>query len=289
MNRIRYLGVAVCALIGLKAQPVEAQPDPTEADVKISRNVVYGNEAEPAHRADVYQLKSVSPDVLNPGIILIHGGAWFAGDKTNDILHAKRLAKMGFVVMAINYRLVPKHPFPAQIDDCYLAQEWLNSHAKELAIDPDHIGVWGYSAGGHLAALLATNPKEGLPRIKAAVVGAAPCDLTLVPEDSKVLSSFLGGSRGKYPQRYRDASPVTHVSSDDPPVFLFHGSKDWLVPPVMSQAMRDVLEEKGVPFEYVVVDKKAHLMTFIDHEATEKSFLFLKTHLPTVVNPRTPK
>jgi len=289
MNRSQPLGIALLTLVALLAIRVDAQQEPTEAVVKISRDVVYGEETEPMHRADLYQLKSNVPALLNPGIILIHGGAWFAGDKTNDILHAKRLANLGFVVMAINYRLVPKHPFPAQIDDCYLAQEWFNSHAGELGVDPDKVGVWGYSAGGHLAALMATNPKDGLPRIKAAVVGAAPCDLTLLPEDSKILSSFLGGSRGKVPQRYRDASPVTHVSSDDPPVFLFHGSKDWLVPPVMSKAMRDVLEEKGVPFEYVVVDKKAHLMTFIDHEATEKSFLFLKTHLPRVLSTQPPK
>jgi len=288
MNR-QTLGIAFVSLVALLAIPVGAQQEPIDADLKISRNVVYGDESEPMHRADLYRLKSNAPHTSNPGIILIHGGAWFAGDKTNDILHAKRLATMGFVVMAINYRLAPKHPFPAQIDDCYLAQEWFNLHARELGVDPDKVGVWGYSAGGHLAALLATNPKDGLPRIKAAVVGAAPCDLTLIPEDSKILSSFLGGSRATVPQRYRDASPVTHVSSDDPPVFLFHGSKDWLVPPVMSKAMRDVLEEKGVPFEYLVVDKKAHLMTFIDHEATEKSFLFLKSHLPRVLSSQTPK
>ena len=287
MNRICSSLLTLLIAIALPTVRAEATPAPTDSDLTVKLNVVYGDEAEPMHRADIYQSKSNLPNTLNPGIILIHGGAWFAGDKTNDIIHAKKLAKMGFVVMVINYRLVPKHPFPAQIDDCYLAQEWLNSHAKELGVNPDQIGAWGYSAGGHLAALLATNPKDNLPRLKAAVVGAAPCDLTLISEDSKLLSNFLGGSRAKYPQRYRDASPVSHVSSDDPPIFLFHGSKDWLVPPVMSKAMRDVLEKNRVPFEYFVVEKKAHLMTFIDKEATEKSFLFLKTHLPTALSPET--
>lgn len=174
MNGIHSLAITFLIALASFAIRVEAQNQPTDADIKVSRNVVYGDEAEPMHRCDIYRIKSNPPDISNPGVILIHGGAWFAGDKTNDIIHAKKLAKMGFVVMVINYRLVPKHPFPAQIEDCYLAQEWLNSNANQLGVNPDQMGVWGYSAGGHLAALLATNPKEGLPRIKAAVVVQLP-------------------------------------------------------------------------------------------------------------------
>jgi acetyl esterase/lipase len=169
--------------------------------------------------------------------------------------------------------------YPAQIDDCYLALEWLNSNAAEWGVDTDAIGVWGYSAGGHLSALLAMKPKAGLPRIKVAVVGAAPCDLTTIPKDSTMLSKFLGGTRGEFPSRYEEASPTTHVSKDDPPTFLFHGSKDWLVPPASSERMLEALQEHQVPCEYVVVENKAHLMTFIDSDATEKSFLFLKKYL----------
>ncbi len=260
---------------------------PTSTEVQVVRNVVYGTAEEPMHRADIYRLKSSDKTVKSPGVIMIHGGAWFAGDKTNDALHAKRLAQKGFVVMAINYRLVPKHPFPAQIDDCNLALEWMNAHAAELGVNADALAAWGYSAGGHLAALLATDPKEGLPRLKAVVVGAAPCDLSQIPENSQALVGLLGGTRAKYPERYANASPLTHVSSDDPPIFLFHGSKDWLVPPVSSQLMCDALEKKGVIFEYLVVEKKAHLMTFIDSDATEKSFLFLKERLsPSTPNSR---
>lgn len=257
---------------------------PTDAEVHVVRNVVYGLADEPMHRADIYRLKSRDNTVKSPGVIMIHGGAWFAGDKINDALHAKRLAKKGFVVMAINYRLVPKHPFPAQIDDCNLALEWMSTHAAELGVNADSLAAWGYSAGGHLAALLAMDPKVGLPRLKAVVVGAAPCDLSQIPENSQALVGLLGGTRATYPERYANASPLTHVSSDDPPIFLFHGSKDWLVPPVSSQLMCNALEKNGVMFQYLVVEKKAHLMTFIDSDATEKSFLFLKDRL----SPSTP-
>ena len=263
----------------------DPQHETTDTVVEVDRDVVYGNAAEPMHRADVYRLSSSSKTLKSPGVLMIHGGAWFAGDKLNDALHAKRLAKLGFVVVAINYRLIPAHPFPAQLDDCNLALEWMKAKADDLGLNLEMLGVWGYSAGGHLAALLATNPKEGLPRLRAAVVGAAPCDLTRLPPESKLLVSLLGGTRGKYPDRYANASPVTHVSPDDPPIFLFHGSKDWLVPPVESQVMRDALEKNGVLFEYLVVENKAHLMTFLDSEATGKSFLFLKERL-SIVTPR---
>ncbi|HUP79431.1 MAG TPA: alpha/beta hydrolase [Pirellula sp.] len=263
----------------------DLQHEASDSVIEVDRNVVYGNFAEPMHRADVYRLSSLSKTVKSPGILMIHGGAWFTGDKLNDALHAKRLAKLGFVVVAINYRLIPAHPFPGQLDDCNLALEWMNAQAGELGVNVEMLGAWGYSAGGHLAALLATNPKEGLPRLKAAVVGAAPCDLTRLPPENRLLVKLLGGTRGKYPDRYANASPVTHVSPDDPPIFLFHGSKDWLVPPVESKVMRDALAKNGVSFEYLVVENKAHLMTFLDSDAVGKSFLFLKERLSVVSPP----
>ena len=283
--RISTLCILTAFLSASFACGTETQPQPSDAELRVDRNVVYGSVAEPMHRADVYRLKSSSKNLQSPGILMIHGGAWFTGDKMNDALHAKRLAKLGFVVMVINYRLIPAHPFPAQLDDCNLALEWMNTHSDELGVNADALGAWGYSAGGHLAALIATNPKKGLPRLKAAVVGAAPCDLTQLPLESKLLVDLLGGTRAEFPDRYANASPITHVSPDDPPIFLFHGSKDWLVPPVASQAMRDALKKNGVGFEYLVVENKAHLMTFIDPDAMGKSFLFLKERL-SIITPK---
>ena len=279
MNRTviqTFATTLICILIASDGYALQETPN---LDLTVDRDVVYGRADEPMHRADIFRLKSAPKSPKRPGVIMIHGGAWFAGDKTNDVMHAKRLAKMGFVVMTINYRLIPKHPYPAQLDDCALALEWMNTHADDFGVSTDALGVWGYSAGGHLSAMLATHPKEGLPRIKAAVVGGAPCDLTQIPEDSKMLVPLLGGTRAKYPTRYADASPVMHVSQDDPPIFMFHGEKDWLVPPKNSRAMLEACEKSKVDCQLLVVEDKAHLMTFIDKDATEKSFLFLKAHL----------
>lgn len=257
-------------------QPVDSDSEKSRsADIQIDYNVVYGQPDEPMHRADILKPSTLKDGEKLPGLLLIHGGAWTLGDKRNDARHAKRLASLGFVVMSINYRLAPKHPFPAQIDDCRLALKWLHEHADELQVDSSSIGSWGYSAGGHLAALLATDPRPDVPRLKACVAGGAPCDLTSIPLDSNLLEPVFGGPRRTFPKRYVDASPITHVSPDDPPIFLFHGSKDWLVPSQSSISMKEALQREGVAFEYLVVPDKAHLMTFIDREATEKSYQFL--------------
>ena len=146
----------ICILIALLSRALVWSADTphvtSDGVVEVDRNVVYGNASEPMHRADVYRLSSSSKSIKSPCILMIHGGAWFAGDKLNDTLHAKRLAKLGFVVVAINYRLIPMHPFPAQLDDCNIALEWMQAQADDLGLNLEKLGVWGYSAGGHLAA-----------------------------------------------------------------------------------------------------------------------------------------
>lgn len=257
----------------------DPQAESVKPALRIKYDVVYGNANEPMHRADIYSPAKMEPNQKLPAVLLIHGGAWAAGDKLHDTEHAKQLASNGVVVVAINYRLAPKHPYPAQIDDCRLALRWLTSHADELAVNVDQIGAWGYSAGGHLSAMLAMDPPENLPRIKACVSGAAPCDLREIPEDSRMLAGVFGGSRGQFPQRYADASPVIYATPDDPPMFLFHGAKDWLVPPNASELMKEALSKQGITMEHYVVPNKGHLMTFVDKEAMARSFAFLKRHL----------
>jgi acetyl esterase/lipase len=285
-NLANYLfATLVTALWANMAFPQDAVAPPsttTAIPVRVSYDLVYGQSDEPMHRADIYQPKQSADGGLRPGVLLIHGGAWRAGDKINDTQHAKRLAAQGMVVMAINYRLCPKHVFPAQLDDCFLALQWFVEHAKEYSVDTEALGVWGYSAGGHLSALMATQPRDSVPRFKACVAGAAPCDLTQLPADSTMLSGWLGGTRAKFPNRYQEASPVTHVSPDDPPTFLFHGTKDWLVPTTLSDAMEKSLRDNQIEFEYYQVPGKGHLMTFVDTTAVEKSITFLKKHLCVV-------
>ncbi len=90
--------------------------------IKTETDVVYGDQSEPMHRADLFYPSVVLPAGEKwPVVLMIHGGAWTAGDKSYDRVHARKLAARGYVVVVINYRLAPAHKFPAQLDDCRLA------------------------------------------------------------------------------------------------------------------------------------------------------------------------
>jgi triacylglycerol lipase len=252
--------------------------------VTVRYNVPYSNVVESSRKADIYQPDSdgSDPKARYPGIVMIHGGAWIAGDKSYDAVHARKFAAQGYVVMVINYRLAPTHKHPAQIDDCFEAIRWLVSNSETYGVDSESIGVWGYSAGGHLAALVATNPRSGIPRVKACVAGGAPCDLRLIPDDSALLTGFLGGTRQQIPEIYEAASPIHHVSEDDPPMLLFHGEADRLVPITFSLGMRKRLEDHSVDCEFLPLAKKSHIMAFVDRRAIEQSIEFFDRHLKNV-------
>jgi acetyl esterase/lipase len=262
------------------SQSCDAQevPSPPSRRVKVKPDIVYGKPDEPMHRADLY-IPEDSSESLLPGVIMIHGGAWSAGDKGHDRLHARRLAARGYVVMAINYRLAPAHKYPSQLEDCRLALKWLHEHHRDNRIDLERIATWGYSAGGQLAAIMALQPDSQLPTIRAGVCGGTPCDLTMLPPNTKMLDQVFGATPSQSPELYRDASPITFVTSSSPPIFLFHGDKDWLVPQRNSQLMKDRLQMLGVAHEFLSVDGKGHLATFADLSAADKSFEFLDKHL----------
>jgi acetyl esterase/lipase len=244
--------------------------------VTVRYNIPYSDSDDASRMADIYLPESDTP---LPSIVMIHGGAWIAGDKSYDAIHARKFAARGYVVMVINYRLAPTHKYPAQIDDCFEAIRWLVAHAPSYRVDEQRIGVWGYSAGGHLAALVATNPRAGIPRVKACVVGGAPCDLRLLPDNNALLKGFLGGTRKEIPDVYDAASPIHHVSSDDPPMFLFHGEADGLVPIDFSVGMQQRLADHSVSCEFLSLEKKTHIMAFLDRTAIQRSIDFFDQHL----------
>lgn len=270
--------ITVLALGFAFSIPAIAGEGPTKPAerVKVQYNIPYTDEREGERLADIYQPPSDEPC---PAILMIHGGAWIAGDKSFDTLHARQFASQGYVVMVINYRLAPAHKFPAQIDDCFDAIRWLVAHADNYRVDTGRIGVWGYSAGGHLAALVATNPRSGLPRVKACVAGGAPCDLRLLPDENSLMKGFLGGTRAQVPEIYDAASPIHHVSNDDPPMLLFHGESDRLVPIAFSLKMQECLLDHQVACELLKLENKTHIMAFVDKSAIDQSISFFDRHL----------
>lgn len=212
-----------------------------------------------------------------PGVLVVHGGSWKRGNKQRMARIAERLAQRGYVAVSIDYRLAPADRFPAQLQDCQAAVRWMRVNAGRLQLDPARIAGFGYSAGAHLVALLATSSDDdGLPdaRLQAAVLGATPVDLAQFPENA-VFESVLGFSVEERPDLYSLASPLTFVTPDDPPMFLYHGADDWMVDASHSHRMLEALERAQVPTTYLEVPG-GHVATFLfDEEPVRHAIDFL--------------
>ncbi len=205
-----------------------------------------------------------SPD---PAVLLIHGGGWAYGSKEVVQDAARRFARSGFAAVAINYRLVPDHPWPAAAQDAVCALSFLRANADEWNVDPDRIAVMGYSAGGHLSALLAVAADD--PAI-AADCDAGPTGLpaAAVPaafnpdfrgEDADLVQDFLGGSEDEIPEVYEIASPITHVRPGLPPFLFVHGEDD-VVDIGGSIEMRGLLRQAGNEANMLVVEGGGYLL-----------------------------
>ena len=195
----------------------------------------------------------------------VHGGGWSSGDKAQGagIVEIPALQKAGFLVVSVNYRLAPEYEFPAMIEDVKCAVRSLRAHADEYNLDPNRIGVWGGSAGGHLVNLLGTTDEsagfdvgeymEYSSRVQAVVDMFGPADLTMqfnggYQSASRVFGDFDAAL----------ASPVTYVTADDPPFLMIHGEKDTLVPIEQSQILLAALQAADVPAELVPVANAGH-------------------------------
>ncbi len=184
---------------------------------------------------------------------------------------ARRLAARGYFVMNVTYRNAPDWEFPAPVEDLMAAMDWIGNNAGAYGIDSSRIATFGYSAGGHLA-LLAGFWDE---RVGAIVAGAAPADLMLF-EGGVLVGQSLGGSRGEHPGRYRAVSPVHQLHREAPPVFLYHGTRDRMIPPVHAAMMKSALDDAGVAGELHWIEGKGHVGAFLSSgEAVDRAIGFL--------------
>ena len=199
------------------------------------------------------------------------------------------------VAIAIDYRHAPKHKFPAQVDDIRESLIWTLEHAESLSIDKDRLGLFGYSAGGHLACMIATLNDEPLdrllptsnwraddprwnriPKIHAVVAGGPPCEFRNLPPGNTGFAYFLGGSRSAVPDIYDAASPTEFASAGDCPICFVHGERDIVVPLGSSQSLFDAQRTCGVESEFVVVEKQGHMLTFLHPKTSETLIAYMK-------------
>ncbi len=277
------MALTVAGLLTLLSSVVEAQSEETTAaKLEIFRGVPYAARGSTHLGADIYVPAGQGPF---PGVLMVHGGGWVSGYREQMREHARILAKNGFVVVTISYRLAPRFRFPDQLIDCRDALQWMGEHAGQYKIDPSRLAGFGYSAGAQLICLLGYASEHQLPiseglgearsRLRAVIAGGTPCDLAKGMRGTLLLYGYLGGSRDQFPERYRQASPVTHVSADCPPTFFFHGDVDRLVQLDSVRSMSSQLRGLGVRSEVYTVTGKGHLGAFHDGAAVEKAAEFL--------------
>lgn len=280
IRRSRVAAAAIACWLVIGATCPAAEDDGPPDDVTLHHNLRYREGASKSWVLDlaVPEGEAAGP---RPAIVVIHGGGWIEGDKSSFSTPNNRppgniidFARLGFVAATINYRLAGEAPFPAALHDCRCAVRWLRANAKQYEIDPERIGVWGNSAGGHLALLLAMlderteladdGPyREQTSRVQAAASDSGPLDLAYQYRQQRletVVARFLGGPPdADRAAAYKLASPSEHVSPDLPPLLLIYGAADGQVPIETADAFVAALGKAGAR------DVSYHRLGQVDH------------------------
>jgi acetyl esterase/lipase len=272
------VALAAIALSGQIAQPVIARRRPMEdVHAAVQRDLVYERVDGAVLTLDLYSPENVSGSL--PVVVWIHGGGWSRGRK--ERCPAVTLVQDGYVVVSIDYRLANIAPFPAQIEDCKAAVRWLRANASVYHLDPEHIGVWGYSAGGHLAALLGTSggvrelEETGdnmsySSRVQAVCDVSGPSDLARLYKEASqsstdksgkavsAVADLIGGRVDQILTKATAASPIHYVSKDDPPFLIIHGENDSTVPVSQAESFAAALKAAGVKTTLEIASGRGH-------------------------------
>jgi arylsulfatase A len=244
-----------------------------QAGLDAKLGVTYARYGDRVLKMDLYRPGQALGEL--PAVVCIHGGGWANGNRTGHGRVARALAARGYVAATISYRLSGEAPFPAAIHDCKAAVRFLRANAKEYGLDRENIGAIGLSAGGHLAALLATSAgvkelegdggHEGVSSaIQAVVPMGAQTDLlsqrtreiSAIEDRGTIWRQFLGGTQEGKPATYRLASPLHHLDKDDPPCWFIAGEKD--DPSTHAETFRQRMKELRVPAELTVIKDAPH-------------------------------
>jgi acetyl esterase/lipase len=223
----------------------------------------------------VYQPSAAAQQPL-PAVIVVHGGSWSGGDKSDFPRWNWWLTEQGFVVFDIQYRLAPQPNWQSATGDVKCAIGWVKRNATQYNVDPQRIALLGRSAGGHLALLAAYTPQEPVlgpscvapdPGVQAVVSFYGPADLVWgynnpanpdVIDGPGTLRRFLGGDPLTAADAFAVASPVNHVGSSTPPTLLLHGGRDQLVGQRHTELLTERLQAANAPHQTVYIPYGQH-------------------------------
>lgn len=243
---------------------------PARADVTITPDVVYGHKDGLAMTFDVFTPTEKSNGA---GILFMVSGGWYSRwnppEKAQGMF--KPLTDKGFTVFAVRHGSSPKFSIPEAVSDVRRSVRFIRLHAERFHVDPNRLGVYGYSAGGHLSLMLGTASDEGDPksndpiekvsdRVNAVVAFVAPSDLRImVHEAPNRLPAYA-----RFPALTLDMksaavhSPLLHATADDPPTLLIAGDADDLVPVAHSRNMQQAFQDAKVSSELFELPGAGH-------------------------------
>lgn len=294
LGTVGLAGATLASVGGTAAARAGASATPAK-EVQYLEGITYATrEAGAFQTAGDLELDLVLPssDRPTPLVVYIHGGGWITGSRKGTPDLANYFAERGYAMATIDYRYTyvrdgitpfpippndihPKGEFPDQIVDVKAAIRWLRANAQQYNLDPDNIGVWGSSAGAHLAALAGTVDEvedvegdlydiepdvhpEVSGRVQAVVPWYPPTNFLLMDEQAGDLGLFphsvrnspesmlIGGKITDHPDRVAAANPITYIDSEDPPFMFMHGRQDGVVPYEQSKIMYEALREACV-------------------------------------------
>lgn len=269
--------------------PVKALGEEKPGCVRTS-DVVYGRKHGVALTMDV-----ITPENPNGlGVVFVVSGGWVSDYEMINVEFLKGIWRRGYTVFAVVHGSQPKYTIPEIIEDLHRSVRFIRYHAKDYGIDPDRIAIAGGSAGGHLSLIIATSGGAGnaeapdpvdreSSKVQAVACFFPPTDFLNYGEEGRDLNVALEEELAPFkapfdfielekktgrlihivdPERRleiaKNISPITHVSEDDPPTFIFHGDKDPLVPIQQSLRMKEALEAAGVEVKLVIREGQGH-------------------------------
>ena len=265
------------------------------AEVVFEEGVEYANPDNQHLKLNVARPKDTPGGGASlPAIVCIHGGGFRAGDRAGWNDRCKKLAERGYVAVTVEYRLAPRYPFPAAVNDVKAAVRWLRANANRYHVDPNRIGAVGDSAGGHLAQFLGVTGDVAAfdgdqnagpsSRVACVVNFYGPSDLTKSygrsVDAAEVLPLFLGGDVQHERRRHILASPLYWVTPAAAPTLLIHGTEDKYVNYEQAVWIRDRLKAAEVEVELLTLQGARHGFKGEDAKRAEQAmFDFFDRHL----------
>jgi acetyl esterase/lipase len=247
------LFLAGCSRLGFLAANMPA----AFGSYKRHANIAYG--PDPQQRLDVYVPRRAAVEP-RPVVVFWHGGRWREGDKADYRFVGAALAESGYLTLVANYRHYPQVKMPGFMHDAAQAALWAAAHANEYGGARERLYLMGHSAGAHLAALLALNPRyfaaagQAAPRIAGVIGLSGPYDfLPLLEPD---VQDMFGP-----PELYPQSQPINFVRADAPPMLLVHGLNDETVLPKNARNLATALGALGVPVTLRLYSKLSHADT----------------------------